>query len=176
MQRFKDLKPICWGGVHSCTHCARFWGLQVHGYRGNQFKGFDCRTEAERYMMSEGSSTMLLIKSENPKTSSRKVKSPTLVKVKRTRSTSPRPGQRPSTTAEVCNHIFEFKHNVSFHVCTWTLHECTCFWVDCNWTRLDSIGMIVILTGSVWMIQSTYRVDCNTNRFSMAEFKWYRRW
>jgi len=64
----------------------------VHGYRGNQYQGFDCRTEAEQYM--GGGSTLLLISAIS------KSKSPKLVKVKRTGFATARLGP-PSTTAAV---------------------------------------------------------------------------
>ena len=87
--------------VFSESNC--ILGHQVQGYTGNQYKGFNCRTEAEQYMRGVSSSTSgsaLLLVPAIPKSSPKKAKSSALVTVKRTRSTSLRPSG-PSSIAEV---------------------------------------------------------------------------
>lgn len=82
-------------GIYTTWKDCKF---QVQGYTGNQYKGFNCRTEAEQYMRGVSASTSesaVLLIPAIPK----KAKCPGLVKVKRSRSTS-LITSRPSTTAE----------------------------------------------------------------------------
>lgn len=71
------------------------WVHQVRGFRGAEHKSFGTREEAEEYMGNVAAST------SGPAMPRPPIQSPVQLKVKRSRSLSPGPGQ-PSIKFEVC--------------------------------------------------------------------------